>query len=263
MNVARLGVAAAIAALALAGCSGTGDGPEGEGPGTELPDAATGTITVFAAASLTEVFGELEIAFEQQHPSADVVLSFGGSGALATQIIEGAPADVFAAASEAPMTTVTDAGDAADPTIFTTNTLEIAVPPGNPAGITGLADLAKPDLTIALCDPSVPCGAAAETLMHQAGYQPAPDTLEEDVKAVLTKVELGEADAGLVYVTDVVAAGDGVEGIAVPEAADVINRYPIAVVTSAPNPTGARAWVDFVLSAEGQAALAAAGFVAP
>jgi molybdate transport system substrate-binding protein len=99
--------------------------------------------------------------------------------------------------------------------------------------------------------------------MHQAGYQPAPDTLEEDVKAVLTKVELGEADAGLVYLTDVVAAGDSVEGIAVPEAADVINRYPIAVVTEAPNPEGARAWVDFVLSAGGQAALAAAGFVAP
>lgn len=254
--------AAAAATLALAGCTAS-DGAEGEGPGTEIPDPVTGTITVFAAASLTDVFGVLETAFEEQHPSAEVVLNFGGSGALATQIIEGAPADVFAAASEAPMTTVTDAGDAADPAIFTTNTLEIAVPPGNPAGVEGLADIANPDLTIALCDPSVPCGAAAETLMHLAGYQPSPDTLEEDVKAVLTKIELGEADAGLVYVTDVVAAGDRVDGIEVPEAADVINKYPIAVVTEAPNPEGARAWLDFVLSDEGQAALADAGFVAP
>jgi len=261
VNRSRILLAGALAVV-LTGCTAT-DGAEGEGPGTEIPDPATGTITVFAAASLTEVFGALETAFEQQHPSADVVLSFGGSGALATQITEGAPADVFAAASGAPMDTVTEAGDAADPTVFTTNTLEIAVPPGNPAGITGLADLANPDLTIVLCDPSVPCGAAAETLMHQAGYQPAPDSLEEDVKAVLTKIELGEADAGLVYVTDVVAAGDRVDGIVVPEAADVVNRYPIAVITGAPNPEGARAWVDFVLSAEGQAALAAAGFVAP
>jgi molybdate transport system substrate-binding protein len=260
--VNRILVAAAVTALVLTGCSAAADGG-GEGPGTEIPDPATGTITVFAASSLTEVFGALETTFEQEHPSADVVLSFGGSGALATQIISGAPADVFAAASEPPMTTVTGAGDAADPTIFTTNTLEIAVPPGNPAGITGLADLADPDLTIALCDPSVPCGAAGETLIHQAGYQPAPDTLEEDVKAVLTKIELGEVDAGLVYVTDVVAAGDRVEGIEVPEAPDVVSKYPIAVLAGAPNPEGARAWLDFVLSDEGQAALAAAGFVAP
>jgi molybdate transport system substrate-binding protein len=267
MNRSRLFLtAAAVAAiaLALAGCTATADGDGGgEGAGTEIPDPATGTITVFAASSLTEVFGVLETAFEEMHPSAEVVLSFGGSGALATQIIGGGPADVFAAASEAPMKTVADAGDAADPAIFTTNTLEIAVPAGNPAGITGLADFANPDLTIALCDPSVPCGAAAETLIHQAGYQPSPDTLEQDVKAVLTKVELGEADAGLVYVTDVVAAGDKVDGIEVPGAGDVVNKYPIAVITDAPNPAGAQAWVDFVLSDEGQAALTAAGFVAP
>ncbi len=257
----RIPHAAVALSIALAGCSATDGG--GEEAGTEIPDPVSGTVTVFAAASLTEVFGALETAFEQQHPSAEVVLSFGGSGALAAQIIEGAPADVFAAASGAPMDTVTEAGDASDPTVFTTNTLEIAVPPGNPAGITGLAGLANPDLTIVLCDPSVPCGAAAETLMHQAGYQPAPDSLEEDVKAVLTKIELGEADAGLVYVTDVVAAGDKVEGIEVPEAADVINTYPIAVIAAAPNPVGAQAWVDFVLSEQGQALLAAAGFVAP
>jgi molybdate transport system substrate-binding protein len=258
--------AAAIAATALilAGCTAAGDGGGNDpGPGTEIPDPATGTITVFAASSLTEVFGVLETTFEQLHPSAEIVLNFGGSGALATQITEGAPADVFAAASEAPMATVVDAGDAADATTFATNTLEIAVPAGNPAGVAGLADLTDPGLAIALCDPSVPCGAAAQTLMDTAGLIAAPDTLEEDVKAVLTKIELGEADAGLVYVTDVVAAGDAVEGIVVPEAADVINRYPIAVVSGTPNPEAAQAWVDFVLSEVGRSALAAAGFGSP
>lgn len=263
MNRSRILLAAAMAAtLSLAGC-GAGDGPDDGDTGVELPDPAAGTITVFAAASLTDVFGELEIAFEQRHPSADVVLNFAGSGTLATQIISGAPADVFAAASEPPMSAIVDAGDAVDPAIFTTNTLEIVVPAGNPAGVTGLADLADPELTIALCDPSVPCGAAAETLMQSAGHQPAADTLEEDVRAVLTKVVLGEADAGLVYATDIIAAGDSVEGITVPQAADVVNRYPIAVVSGSPNPAAARAWVDFVLSADGQAVLAAAGFVAP
>lgn len=259
----RAVAAAALAALALTGCAAAGDGPGGDSPGIEIPDPATGTITVFAAASLTEVFGVLEVEFEQRHPSADVVLNFGGSGGLATQIVQGAPADVFAAASEAPMSAVVDAGDAVDSVIFTTNTLEIAVPPGNPAGVEGLADLADPALAIAICDPSVPCGAAALALMESAGLVAAPDTLEEDVKAVLTKVELGEADAGLVYVTDVVAAGDRVEGIVVPQASGVINRYPIAVMTGAPNPGGAQVWLDFVLSDAGQAALAEAGFVAP
>jgi molybdate transport system substrate-binding protein len=257
--------AATVAALALVltGCAaGAGDGG-GDGQGTELADPFAGTITVFAAASLTEVFGVLETAFEQRHPSADVVLNLGGSGALATQIIAGAPADVFAAASEEPMTTVVDAGDADAPSFFATNTLELAVPAGNPGGVSALEDLADPGLAVALCDPSVPCGAATEAVMRRAGVVPAPDTLEEDVKAVLTKIELGEADAGLVYATDVAAAAGSVEGIFVPEAAEVVNRYPIAVMSAAPNPEGARAWADFVLSADGQAALAAAGFGSP
>lgn len=254
------GIAAAlvVTGLALAGCSAPAAAPTPTA--TEEADTLTGTLTIFAAASLTETFDALAATFEEEHPNVDVVLSYGGSSALATQITEGAPADIFAAASEATMKTVVDNGDAADPTIFTSNTLEIAVPAGNPAGVTGLSDLANPDLAIALCDVAVPCGAASQKLFDSAGIVAAPDTLEQDVKAVLTKVELGEADAGLVYVTDVQAAGDGVEGIVVPQAADVVNRYPIVALSAAPNPDAAAAWVDFILSDVGQQSLTDAGF---
>jgi molybdate transport system substrate-binding protein len=244
--------------VALAGCSTPVPPADTPQPGT-----LEGTVTVLAAASLTETFDALATSFESEYPGVDIVLSYGGSSTLATQITEGAPVDVFAAANESTMQTVVDAGDAHDPQIFTTNTLEVAVPAGNPAGVTGLGDLAKDELAIALCDPAVPCGSAAQTLLGSAGIAAKPDTLEQDVKAVLTKIELGEADAGLVYITDVVAAGDAVEGIEVPEAADVVNRYPIVVLNDAPNAAAAHAWVGYVLSPEGQRALAAAGFVAP
>lgn len=255
------------AALALAGCASSGPDAApgsggGDGPGTPLSDVS-GTVTVFAAASLTETFDALAIAFEQQHPSADVVLNYGGSDALATQITQGAPADVFAAANESTMQTVIDAGDSAAATVFATNTLELVVPAGNPAGVAGLADLADASLAVALCDTAVPCGTASAALLDAAGIAAAPDTLEQDVKAVLTKVRLGEADAGLVYVTDVRAAGDDVEGVAVPEADAVVNRYPIAVLSGAENPEAGRAWVEFVLSDAGRQALADAGFAAP
>lgn len=242
----------------LAGCTASPAAAPAGDPGT-----LSGTVTVFAAASLTETFDALAAEFEADHPDVDVVLSYGGSSGLAMQITEGAPADVFAAANESTMTTVVDAGDAADPTVFTTNTLVLVVPEGNPAGVTGLADLAKPELAVALCDPSVPCGSAAQALFDAAGIVPVPDTLEIDVKAVLTKVELGEADAGLVYVTDAHAAGSTVGIISVPEAQEVVNRYPIAVLTGAPNPDAAQAWVDFVLSDDGESVLSEAGFVAP
>ncbi|CAN5340045.1 molybdate ABC transporter substrate-binding protein [soil metagenome] len=254
------------AALGLAGCSASDGGEPGD---TSAPAPApagselTGTLTVFAAASLTETFEALATKFEEVNPSLDVVLNYGGSSALAEQINQGAPADVFAAANEKTMQTVVEAGGASDPTIFATNVLELVVPAGNPAGITGLSDLANPDLTIVLCDVAVPCGSAAQQLLDAAGIVAAPDSLEQDVKSVLTKIELGEADAGLVYVTDVQAGGDQVDGIKVPEAADVVNKYPIAVLTAAGNPDAAQAWVDFVLSAAGQAALADAGFGAP
>ena len=219
------------------------------------PTEQHATVTVFAAASLTEAFGELATEFEQQNPDVEIVFSFGGSSTLATQIVEGAPADVFAAASPATMATVVDAGLAtADPVTFATNVLEIAVPTGNPGDVTGLADFANPDLLIAVCAVEVPCGVAADKAFTAAGITPSIDTYEQDVKAVLSKVELGEVDAGLVYVTDVLANGE-VDGIPLDEVSPV--EYPIAAITDS---EAAAAFMAFVLSARGQAILAAAGF---
>src|SRR3954452_9674716 len=172
--------------------------------------ALTGTLTVFAAASLTDVFTDLGDRLKMRNPSLDVQFNFAGSSALATQITQGAPADVFASANPAQMTVVTDAGLAEDPTVFTENVLEIAVPPGNPGGVHGLADFSRDELAVAVCAADVPCGAAAQEVFDDAGVDAKPDTLEEDVRAALTKVELGEVDAALVYASDVASAGDAV-----------------------------------------------------
>jgi molybdate transport system substrate-binding protein len=244
----KRGLVVGATVLLLAGCAA---------PAQEAEQLA-GTLTVFAAASLTESFDEIAFAFEQAHPDVDVVLSYGGSSGLATQIVEGAPADVFAAASPATMATVVDAGVAEGPVDFATNSLEIAVPVGNPAGIEGIADFANPNLTLAICAVEVPCGAAAQRVFDALGITAAPDTLEQDVKSVLTKVALGEVDAGLVYRTDVLAAGDAVEGLEFAEADQAPNRYPIVAFTD----LGA-AFVAWVLSDAGQAVLAEAGFGAP
>ena len=246
---------AALLGAAVAGCSGQGE--------AEDRSAGAGTITVFAAASLTEAFTTIARDLEAEVPGTTVVLNLGASSALAQQVVSGAPADVFAAASPATMATVVDAGAAEQSTTFATNTLQIAVPPGNPGGVTGLADLADPARTIALCAPEVPCGAASEEVFDAAGLTGAPDTLEEDVKAALTKVQLGEVDAALVYRTDVQAAGDGVEGIEFAEAADVVHGYSICTMTDAPSPAGALAFVQLVTSDAGQEALTAAGFSLP
>ena len=229
--------------------------------GTEEPaDGLAGEITVFAAASLTETFTELGERFEEANPGTTVTFNFAGSSALAQQINEGAPVDVFASASPANMDQVSQADE---PTTFVRNRLEIVVPVGNPAGITGLADLADASRKIALCAEQVPCGAAAKKAFEAADITAAPDTLEQDVKAVLTKVTLGEVDAALVYRTDVLAAGDKVEGIEFPEAEQAINDYPIAALAEAPNAEGAAAFVEFVLSAEGVEVLTGAGFDKP
>lgn len=241
----------AAAAVLLTSCGGSGSKPVATGGGT---------VVVFAAASLKDTFTTLAAQFERTHPGTKVVPSFGGSDTLAAQIVQGAPVDVFASANPATMSRVVKAGDAEGPTDFVKNTLEIAVPAGNPRHLASLADLAKSDVKVALCAPSVPCGAAATKALQAAHLTVHPVTLEQDVTAVLTKVELDEVDAGLVYRTDVRAAGGRVTGIDFPEAAQAVNSYRIAVVTTGKNRVAARAFVKFVLSSAGQKVLAAAGF---
>jgi len=211
-------------------------------PSPDLPPVDREPVHVFAAASLAEAFDILAVEFEAWNP-VDIVLNVGGSSTLAAQIVAGAPADVFAAANLEAMATVVDAGLATDPVVFATNTLELVVPAGNPGGVTGVGDLADPDLVVVLCAAEVPCGAASQRVLDLAGVQPSADSYEQDVTAVLTKVALGEADAGLVYVTDVRTAGDAVEGIAVPEAAQVVNEYPIAAIGDSPAAAEFVAWV--------------------
>jgi len=249
---------AAVAALTFAGCGD--DTPAASSPSSSSTPSLSGTINVFAAASLTGTFTQLGKDFEKANPGVKVTFNFAGSSALAQQINQGAPADVFASASPKNMDQVTDKNA---PTVFVTNTLEIAVPKGNPGKITGLEDFGDKDKKIAICAVQVPCGAAADTVFKAAGITPQPDSLEQDVKAVLTKVGLGEVDAGLVYKTDVLSAKDKVDGIEFPEADKAINEYPIATLTKAPNPDGAKAFVAYVLSDQGKAVMTAAGFTAP
>jgi molybdate transport system substrate-binding protein len=255
-------LAVGVLVAVLAGC-GTAGGTTAA-PATTADGAPTGTVTVFAAASLTDVFTDLGAALEDQQPGLRVQFSFAGSSALAAQLAQGAPADVFASADQAQMAVVAGAGlTAEEPAVFARNGLEIAVPAGNPGGVTGLADFADPDLTLAVCAPGVPCGAAAGAVFAAAGITARPDTEEEDVRAALTKVQLGEVDAALVYATDVRAAGDAVEGVPFAEAAEHLNEYPVCRLDAAPNPAGAQAFVDLVLSPAGQRALADAGFRTP
>ncbi len=256
---AGMALVGAVALVALAACGNQSPTPEATAGGSASA-AVTGDLTVLAAASLTESFTTIGHDFEAKYPGTKVTFSFGSSATLATQITNGAPADVFASADETTMGTVERAGLAVDPKTFTTNTLEIAVPAGNPGKITGLADFADPGKKIALCARQVPCGSAAQKVFAAAGITPKPDSYEADVKATLTKVELGEVDAALVYKTDVEAAGDKVQGINFPEAKDAVNTYPISVVTGAPNPATATAFVAYVHSPAGQRVLADDGF---
>jgi molybdate transport system substrate-binding protein len=258
----RGSVALALAAVLLAGCGGSSGGHSSAA--SSSGERLSGTLTVFAAASLTDVFTDLGSRLKADNPRLQVQFNFAGSSALATQLTQGAPADVFASANEAQMTVVTDAGlQAEDPVIFTENVLEIAVPNGNPGHVTGLADFAKPQLSLAICAPEVPCGAAAQKVFGASGITAVPDTEEEDVKAALTKVQLGEVDAALVYATDVQAGGPDVKGISFPEAELAVNKYPICSLTAAQNPKAARAFLDLVRSGAGQKALTAAGFRKP
>jgi molybdate transport system substrate-binding protein len=250
----------AAAALALlAGCGSATSDSAGSAAGA----GGSGTVTVFAAASLTESFTRLGAMFEAAHPGASVRFSFAASSTLAQQIVNGAPGDVFASASTKNMDQVVAAGEAAEPTTFARNVLEIAVPPDNPAKIRTLADLARPGVKVAVCQPQVPCGTVAQRVFDKARLTVRPVTQGQDVKAVLTAVRTGEVDAGLVYLTDVRAAGGKVAGVEIPPAANASTAYPIAVTVHGGNSRAARAFVDFVRSAAGCSVLAAAGFTAP
>lgn len=218
------------------------------------------TVTVYAAASLGPAFERIAADFEDAHPGIDVrPLVLDGSQVLATQIREGAPADVFASADEATMERVSDR--VRDPVVFATNTLTIAVPPGNPAGVARLSDLADPRLTVVLCAVEVPCGAASRAVLDAAGVAVDPASEEQNVGAVLAKVAAGEADAGLVYRTDIERGG--VEAVEAEGADAVVNRYPIGAVEGAADPDAAADFVDFVAGAAGQEILADFGFGAP
>jgi molybdate transport system substrate-binding protein len=254
-------VAAASLMLALAGCGGGGTSG---GAGQSSAPAQGQTLNVFAAASLKDTFGTLEKQFEQANPGTDVKLTFAGSSDLATQINNGAPADVFASADDNNMKKVTDPGlTAAAPQKFATNTLQIAVANGDPKGIKTLQDLANPANKVVLCAPQVPCGSAAQKVEKAANVDIKPVSEEQDVKSVLSKVSSGNADAGLVYVTDVTASKGQVQGVTFPEASKAVNNYPIAVLKNSQNADLANKWVQLVTGAQGQQVLKAAGFGAP
>jgi molybdate transport system substrate-binding protein len=262
-----MAVSLAAAMLLGAACGDSADDGAGSGAGTTGATGAelTGSLNVFAAASLTETFGKIGKDLEQANPSLKITFNFAGSSALATQINQGAPADVFASAAPANLKTVTDKGNAAaaDAVTFVKNQLVIAVPKGNPKGIKGLSDLTRPGVKVALCAKQVPCGAAADKALTAASVKLTPVTLEADVKSALSKVKLGEVDAALVYRTDAKAASSDVDGVEFPESAGAINAYPIVVLKNAANKTAADAFVKYVLSDKGQAVLSDAGFQKP
>jgi len=253
-----IGLVAAGSAV-VTGCGGSSSTPAAS---TAAP--VTGTVVVSAASSLKEAFTELAAQFTGTHPGVKITLNFGGSDMLAAQITSGSPVDVFAAASPKTMAVVTAARDTTgSPVSFARNKLEIATPPGNPAKIATLTDTARSGVQLVLCAAAVPCGAAAGKAYAAAKLVPKPVSLEPDVKSVLTKIELKEADAGLVYQTDVKAAGSKVGGVPFAEADEAVALYPIAGVRTGNNPTAGAAFRSYVLSSAGSKVLLAAGFLAP
>ncbi|UZN05088.1 molybdate ABC transporter substrate-binding protein [Cellulomonas sp. S1-8] len=257
--------ALASALLALVGCVPAAPAvpPASEGRrSTDSPGALTGTLVVLAAASLTDVVTDLVGTFEAEHPGLTVQTGFAASSTLAGQVVAGAPADVLITASDATMTTVTDAVGGA-PVVVATNRLQLAVPAGNPGGVTSLDALADPDLTVALCAPDVPCGVLAAQVLEQAGVVATPDTLEQDVRAVLTRLTLDEVDVGLVYRTDVIGAGDAVEGLDLPDDARATTDHPALALPGAAHPDAAAAFVALLRGPVGRQAFADAGFGAP
>lgn len=264
-----IGAAAAVGAAALvAGCSGSSPAPAPSSPQSATTSAeasaATGEIIVFAAASLKATFTELGTRFQEANPGTTVTFNFAGSSDLVTQLTQGAPADVFASADEKNMTKASDAGLLAGaPVDFAGNTLTIVTAPGNPMGIASFADLTKPDTTVVVCAPQVPCGSATEKVEQDTGVTLSPVSEESAVTDVLGKITSGQADAGLVYVTDAKGAGDKVTEVPFPESSEAVNTYPIAVLQDAANAATAQAFIDLVTGPDGQTVLTGAGFAAP
>jgi molybdate transport system substrate-binding protein len=253
---------AAVAALMLAACSSsTTTAPSAGSSGS---GKVSGTVVVFAATSLTDAFDKIGAQFEKAHPGVTVKFNYNGSSSLATSITQGAPADVFASAAPANMKTVTDAGDAAGtPQVFTRNTGEIMVENGNPKKITSVKDLANPAIKVAVCAPQVPCGAVATAIFKNAGVTVKPVSEETNVGGVVTKVTLGEVDAGIVYVTDVKESEGKATGVPIPADQNDITEYPIVQVKGAPNATAGKAFISYVLGPDGQKVLASFGFLPP
>nr|WP_240794975.1 molybdate ABC transporter substrate-binding protein [Rhodococcus zopfii] len=246
--------------MALASC-GTSD--NSASTTTASPESAE-SITVFAAASLKATFTELGTQFESAHPGSTVAFNFAGSSDLVAQITQGAPADVFASADTANMDKAIEAGAVSGvPANFATNTLTIVAEPGNPKGITSFADLARPGLNVVVCAPQVPCGTATTRIESTTGVDITPVSEESSVTDVLGKVTSGQADAGLVYVTDATSAGAAVTTVPFPESADAVNTYPIALLEESQNPELSSTFVEFVTGAEARAVFADAGFGAP
>lgn len=250
-----------VLAVALVSCSSDvtsrGDSPP-------RGSIAPGSVTVFAAASLIDAFTELGAAFESAHPGVIVDFNFASSSDLAIQIIEGAPADVFASADPTNLDKVRDSSvSLGEPRIFATNTLEILVESGNPMGISSLADLADPNLIYITCDESVPIGRYSADILRRADVTPTPKSYEENVKGIVNKIVLGEADAGIVYRTDVIAAGSAAAGIAIPDKHNVVTSYPMATVGKVPS-EAARDFVEFVTTSRiARSILERFGFGAP
>ncbi|GAA4819575.1 molybdate ABC transporter substrate-binding protein [Actinomycetospora corticicola] len=259
-RTALMAGAAAVLGLALTACGGSDSG-SGQQAGQQAPAR---TLTVSAAASLTSVYQQLGTEFQNANPGTTVKFNFGGSDSLAQQVVQGAPADVLATASSKTMNTAVQAGKIqGEPVIYATNSLQIAVAPNNPKGITDLASLNRPGIVSVVCAPAVPCGAAAEAAEKAAGVTLTPASEEQDVKGVLNRVQTGNADAGLVYVTDVKSTNGKVQGVSFPQASaqGAVQSYPIGVVTGSQNADLAQSWISFVRGEQGTAALQQAGFV--
>jgi molybdate transport system substrate-binding protein len=261
---AGLVAGAGVVALVLAACSSSSSTSSSAGASGSSSPKLSGTLVVFAATSLTDAFDKIGAQFHQANPGVTVKFNYNGSSSLATSINQGAPADVFASAAPANMKTVTDAGNAADtPKIFASNTGEILVEKGNPDHITSVSQLANPAVKVVVCAPEVPCGAVATAIFKNADVTVKPVSEETNVGGVVTKVTLGEADAGIVYVTDAKANEGKATGVPIPANENDTTEYPIAEVKGAPNASAATAFISFVLGSQGQQVLASFGFMPP